>query len=45
MASVFSVVNNVLSQGLPGDKSRGPGPLEVEAAQMSGDVDDFSDEK
>lgn len=29
---------------LPRRVARGPGPLEVEAAEVAGDVDDFADE-
>src|SRR5579884_2381481 len=32
------------SRRLSGSKSRGPRPLEVEATEMPGDIDDFSDE-
>lgn len=32
------------SEGVSCRKSRGPGPLEVEAAEVAGDVDDFADE-
>ena len=34
----------IMSNCLAGAEARGPSPLEVEAAELSGDVDDFADE-
>ena len=36
--------SHAMSNGLPGAEARRPRPLEVESAQMAGDVDDFADE-
>ena len=32
------------SNCIPSGEARGPGPLKVESAEVSGDVDDFADE-